>query len=85
MRNIFKEGNTVLLNIISKSGSTNETVMNSKVLLKELQKLTNDWAQYVVVTTQPGSKLEDWAQEYDISILPNPKNVGSGLEYLKRT
>ena len=75
MKQVFKDGNTVLLNIISKSGSTNETVMNGKILLKELQKITEDWSKHIVVTTQPGSKLEDWADEYDIDILPNPKTV----------
>jgi glucose-6-phosphate isomerase len=76
MRQVYKDGGKVLLNVISKSGTTNETVMNAKVLIRELQKLTDDWADDIVATTQPGSKLEDWALEYDIAILPNPEKVG---------
>lgn len=76
MRKIFNNGHEVLLNIVSKSGSTNETVMNANILLNELQKIKDNWQEYVVVTTQPGSKLEAWAQKNNIDILPNPEKVG---------
>jgi len=83
MKAIFDDGNHVLLNIVSKSGSTNETVMNAHVLLKELQSIKNDdWQDYVVVTTQPGSKLENWAKNNNVDILPNPEKVGGRFSVL---
>jgi len=82
MKAIFDDGNHVLLNIVSKSGSTNETVMNAHVLLKELQSITDGWRDYVVATTQPESKLEAWAQKNNIDILPNPKTVSGRYSVL---
>ena len=83
MKAIFDDDNHVLLNIVSKSGSTNETVMNAHVLLKELQSIKNDdWQDYVVVTTQPGSKLENWAKNNNVDILPNPEKVGGRFSVL---
>ncbi len=73
---IFKRNGSVLLNIISKSGSTIETIANAKILLSALQKITKQWADYVVVTTEPGSRLELWARKNRIAVLPNPKLVG---------
>jgi len=82
LKQIFGEGNTALLNIISKSGTTNETVMNARVLLKELQKLAPDWNNHVVATTEPGSKLEAWARFHEIDALPNPVAVGGRYSVL---
>ncbi len=66
----------VILNIISKSGSTTETISNSKVFIEELKKISKHWNEYIVVTTEPKSKLDVWAKSHAIDVLPNPKNVG---------
>lgn len=76
MLNIYKQGGKVLINFISKSGSTNETIMNARVLIGQLRNLDNNWQKQIVVTTEPNSKLDNWAIANNIDVLPNPKNVG---------
>ena len=70
------EGRHVILNIVSKSGTTPETVANARVLLDVLRKSSNDWKNQVVVTSEPESKLSSWAKSQGIDILPNPAHVG---------
>lgn len=76
LRWVFKRGGTVLINIISKSGGTSETIANGRVLLDALKKSTKDWHKHVVVTTEAASKLEIWAASHGVAVLPNPKKVG---------
>jgi glucose-6-phosphate isomerase len=76
MQEIYQEGGEVLINFISKSGSTNETVMNARVLIHALRENSDEWKNQVVVTTEPESKLDMWANENEIASLPNPKHVG---------
>jgi glucose-6-phosphate isomerase len=76
MRKIYRDKGEVLINFISKSGSTNETVMNARVLIDNLRDITDKWRDHVVVTTEPDSKLDDWARNQGIASLPNPKHVG---------
>lgn len=58
----------VLLNAISKSGSTAETISN----LATLQAVCKN----IIITTDSGSKLEAYCQERDIPTLRIPKLVG---------
>lgn len=76
MRSIYRERGEVLINIISKSGTTSETVMNARVLIDCLKSLTKNWRDSIVVTTEPLSRLDGWARANDIASLPNPANVG---------
>ena len=76
MREIYKNNGKILINFISKSGTTNETIMNARVLIDELKKIDNNWQDQIVVTTEPNSKLDNWAIKNNILTLPNPKNVG---------
>ena len=76
IRRVAAEGRQVILNIISKSGTTLETLANARVLLKVLQEVSPDWKNQVVITSEPESKLTAWAKEQGIDCLPNPKNVG---------
>lgn len=76
IRRVVAEGRQVLINIISKSGGTLETLANARVLLKVLQEVSPDWKNQVVITSEPESKLTAWAKEPGIDCLPNPKNVG---------
>ena len=76
MRGIYREGGEVLINVISKSGATSETMMNSLVLIDCLKSLTKNWRDSVVVTTEPLSKLDNWAKVHSIPSLPNPSHVG---------
>ncbi|OJI07198.1 hypothetical protein BK004_01560 [bacterium CG10_46_32] len=76
MRAIYRNGGEVLINIISKSGTTSESVMNSRVLVDCLKSLDKNWRDSVVVTTEPLSKLDNWAAAQSIPRLPNPAHVG---------
>ena len=76
MRSVYREGGEVLINVISKSGATSETMMNARVLIDCLKSLTKDWHRSVVVTTEPLSKLDNWAREHRVASLPNPAAVG---------
>ena len=76
IRRVEAEGRQIVLNIISKSGTTLETLVNARVLLKVLQEVSPDWKNQVVITSEPESKLTAWAKTQAIDCLPNPKNVG---------
>lgn len=76
-------GNTVVLNVVSKSGATTETVINFELLLDLLKKYhPNDYAQYVVVTTDEGSKLWKLAEREKFTCLAIPKLVGGRYSVL---
>ncbi len=77
IKQVFKQGDELLINIVSKSGTTNETVAVARVLISALKKVRKkDWHKFMVVTTEPGSKLDAWAQHHGIASLPNPPTVG---------
>jgi len=67
----------VVLNVITKSGSTTETIANFEVLFKSLRKRFGDDAERrLVFTTDEGSELWKKAEEDGIARLFIPKNVG---------
>ena len=66
----------ILVNAISKSGSTTETMANLEVVLAFLKRKFGDVYDRVVVTTDEGSKFWQQAQEKGIAVLPIPKQVG---------
>jgi len=77
MKQIFKGHGEVIVNIVSKSGTTNEPVAIGHIMINVLKKIRRkDWNRFVVVTTEPGSKLDLWAAAHDIQSLPNPPSVG---------
>jgi glucose-6-phosphate isomerase len=65
-----------VLNIISKSGGTMETLMNAEVLIKELENRFNAIENRIVITTDDGSKLWNISKEKGLHLLPIPKRVG---------
>ncbi len=71
---IIKE--EVVINVISKSGGTIETMANAEVLIGELQKKFPGILNQVVVTTDFESKLWKIAQVKKIATLAIPKSVG---------
>ncbi|RME55209.1 hypothetical protein D6777_01280 [Candidatus Woesearchaeota archaeon] len=71
----MKKGKTIL-NIISKSGTTVETIANFKVLLEELKKKVVNYNKYVVITTEKESMLYNYAVENNIDVFEIPKKVG---------
>ncbi|KKS24151.1 MAG: putative glucose-6-phosphate isomerase [Microgenomates group bacterium GW2011_GWC1_41_8] len=61
-----------IINVITKSGTTTETIMNLELLLTMLP----DALSRLVITTDEGSKLDQAAQAKQLPVLPIPKNVG---------
>lgn len=61
----------ILINIISKSGATLETLTNLKILEPNLAQLKNR----LVITSLSGSNLTQTAQKQKISFLPVPGNI----------
>ncbi len=72
IRVTLNEGKNVTINIISKSGTTTETLANAAVLL--------GFARHkhckIVITTDTGSPLEHTAHTLDIPVLSIPPHVG---------
>lgn len=74
--NVLKQGNHILLNIVSKTGSTIETMVNASLFIELLKQYhPNDYQQYVVVTTEQDNKLWCLAKEEGFDTLPIPANV----------
>lgn len=68
----FKSGKKVLINVISKSGLTIETIANFEILLSVLKKYVENYQKYVVVTTDKDSKLYELALNNRFDILEIP-------------
>jgi glucose-6-phosphate isomerase len=77
MEQELQKGKNVILNVVTKSGTTTETIANFELFLQLLKKYKpEDFHNYVVVTTDEGSKLAHFAQEKNFSLLTLPPQVG---------
>jgi glucose-6-phosphate isomerase len=72
----LKDGKNVLVNCITKSGSTTETIGNFHLFYALLKKYRRNYTDYIVCTTDKGSKLWNVAFNQDLAMLEIPKNVG---------
>lgn len=72
---VFKKEKNIVINIVSKSGTTTETIANFEILLNILKKYKKDYENFVVVTTEKNSKLWKIAMEKGFSILEIPEKV----------
>ncbi|MCK5632807.1 hypothetical protein KAH94_03595 [bacterium] len=73
----FKNGGGVLLNVVTKSGTTTETIVNFEIFLELLKKYKQkSYADHIVITSDRDSKLWNYAQNEKIETLEIPKNVG---------
>jgi len=82
IKRLAAEERQVLINIISKSGSTIEPLSNARVFLDVLKTAMPNWQSQVVVTSEPKSKLTAWAKTQGIDTLPNPPKVGGRFSVL---
>lgn len=73
---VFKKNGSIIINCVSKSGGTTETIANFEVLLNVLKKYKKDYQKYVVVTTDKDSKFWNLAKEEGFDTLEIPKKVG---------
>jgi glucose-6-phosphate isomerase len=79
----LKRGGRPLLNIISKSGDTTETVANFEVLLATLERRKGKRArEYIVATTEEDSHLWHFAKDHGWDALSMPKRVGGRYSVL---
>ena len=73
----LQEGHQVILNVISKSGSTTETVANFLLFMHLIKQYRmHDYKEAIVVTTDHGSPLWDMAQQEEFVCLDIPAHVG---------
>ncbi len=73
----------VLITVISKSGSTTETIANFECFLAEAKKHAPDtYADYITVITDKNSALWQLAGKEDFDLLEIPKNVGGRYSVL---
>jgi len=70
------EKKNILLNVVTKSGTTTETIANFQVLLELLKGYRSDYKKYTVVTTDKDSPLDLWAKKEKITCLNVPTLVG---------
>ncbi len=71
-------------NIISKSGTTVETIANFGIILKILKEKVGDrWNEHLIFTTDPEKGfLREFGRENNIKTLDIPKNVGGRFSVL---
>lgn len=72
----IKSSDELLINVISKSGGTTETIANAEIIIKAAREKFTDINSRVVVTSDEGSKLWNKAEELGFARLPIPKTVG---------
>lgn len=72
----------ILINVISKSGGTTETVVNADVIAGVLGKRIKKISERVVVTTDGGSKLWNLAERLGMERLAVPERVGGRFSVL---
>ena len=78
----LKRDGSVLVNGISKSGTTTETIANFEIILNLLRRYMKDYERYVVVTSDKGSKLWNLALEKGFDVLEVPEMVGGRYSVL---
>ncbi len=82
LKNSLAQKEEVLINIISKSGGTTETIANTEVLLSLLEKKWGPLWDRIVVTTDYESKLWHVAKNKGASTLSIPAKVGGRYSVL---
>lgn len=72
----LKNGAAVIINGVSKSGGTTETIANFEILANLLKGYKKEYQKYIVVTTDKDSKFWNLAIEKGFDVLEIPKKVG---------
>ena len=76
-KRVLKAGRVVIVNIVTKSGTTTETIANGAIFVELLKQYYPDTYQdYIVVTTDAGSKLCERAGTLGWRVLEIPPKVG---------
>jgi glucose-6-phosphate isomerase len=72
----LKSESNIVLCIVSKSGTTTETVANAEVLIESLRKHSKNYQKCVVVISDKDSKLWKIALREGFNVLETPERVG---------
>lgn len=72
----------ILINAISKSGGTTETMTNLEIIYSLAKRRFGDILDRIVITTDEGSRLHNKAKSMEIDCLFIPKNVGGRYSVL---
>ena len=73
---VLEKGGNIILNVISKSGTTTETIANAEVLIDLLRRHKKDYKNCITVTSDKGSELWNIAVREGLNVLEIPKKVG---------
>jgi len=76
VKSVLEEGGNIVLNVISKSGTTTETIANAEVLIDLLRRHKKDYKNCVSVTSDKGSELWKIAVKEGFYVLEIPRKVG---------
>jgi len=79
---VLEKNENILVNIVTKSGETTETIANALIFLNLLKKYKDDYQRYVIITTDKGSKLWKVANKLQIDTLEIPQKVGGRFSVL---
>lgn len=72
------------INVVTKSGTTLETLSNFMIVRQRLIKALGkaEHSKHVLITTEVDSPLATWSRKQGYEILPHPKNVGGRFSVL---
>jgi glucose-6-phosphate isomerase len=73
---VLQSGGNVIVNAVSKSGGTTETIANFQVLLEVIKKHRSNYQDSIVITTDRNSKFWKFAEDQKFSTLEIPLKVG---------
>lgn len=76
LKSAYSEGRHYLIVLISKSGTTTETIANFGALIPEFQNLDKNFQKHIVAITDKNSKLWQYAEDKGFAKLAVPKLVG---------
>ncbi|MEM2889217.1 MAG: hypothetical protein QXI71_06020 [Candidatus Bathyarchaeia archaeon] len=82
IENSLVNGGNVIVNCVSKSGTTTETAANFEVIFNILQKYKKEAENYVVVTSDRDSELWNLGLEKGFDTLEIPQKVGGRFSVL---
>jgi glucose-6-phosphate isomerase len=76
-RSVLQSGKTIIINVVTKSGTTTETIVNFELLLSLIKQYRpDDFYNYIVITSDAGTPLHRLAQKEQYTFLEIPQKVG---------
>jgi glucose-6-phosphate isomerase len=73
---VLEKGGNIALNVISKSGTTTETIANAQVLIDLLRRHKKDYKNCITVASDKDSELWNIAVKEGFNVLDIPEKVG---------